>query len=300
MNADELARALGFKRSGNQWAGCCVAHDDRNPSMIIFDGRNGSAQVRCLSGCQSIDIIDALRERGVWKGNGHAEPDDDAARIERDRQIEAKREANRRLALHIWIELIDAHNTIAQAYLNQRGLELPAGKELIRYHRQCPLKDGVAPALVAVMRDLETNDIVGINRLFLETNPYGLVKKIKGMMLGRAGGAAMMLSDWDEIFYGRPAGRLLVCEGLETGLAIKANHPERAVWALGSAGAIASSPIVPGVGHLVICADNDADNIDSGFMAAVDCAKRWNESARATILMPDRPGADFADVPIEV
>ena len=29
MNAEQLARALGFKRSGNQWVGRCVAHDDR-------------------------------------------------------------------------------------------------------------------------------------------------------------------------------------------------------------------------------------------------------------------------------
>ena len=65
MNADEIAHALGGKRSGNQWLARCVAHDDRNPSMIIFEGRNGSAQVRCLAGCEPIDIIEELRERGL-------------------------------------------------------------------------------------------------------------------------------------------------------------------------------------------------------------------------------------------
>ena len=36
--------------------------------MIIFEGRNGLAQVRCLAGCDPIDIIEVLRERGLWGG----------------------------------------------------------------------------------------------------------------------------------------------------------------------------------------------------------------------------------------
>jgi hypothetical protein len=65
MNADQLAHALGAKRSGRQWVCKCVAHEDKAPSLIIFDGRE-RVQVRCLAGCAQDDIIDALAARGLW------------------------------------------------------------------------------------------------------------------------------------------------------------------------------------------------------------------------------------------
>ena len=65
MNAEMLATALGGKDAGKQWAACCPAHEDKSPSLIIFDGRE-SVQVRCLALCDPQDVIDALRARGLW------------------------------------------------------------------------------------------------------------------------------------------------------------------------------------------------------------------------------------------
>jgi hypothetical protein len=65
MNAEQIARALGGKRSGNQCICKCPAHNDTDPSMSVFDGKS-AVQVRCYSGCAPIDIIAALRERGLW------------------------------------------------------------------------------------------------------------------------------------------------------------------------------------------------------------------------------------------
>lgn len=310
MKAAELARALGFKRSGNQWLGCCVAHDDHNPSMIIFDGRNGDAQVRCLAGCSSSDIIEALRARGVWQGGGYNSgaitdtPLDDATRERRDREIAERDRKRAKLAIRIWVQARDPVGTPAEHYLWGRGLYLPkdAGS-IIRYHPQCPKGPAgsveYVPALIALMRDVETFEPCAINRLFLDIDQNA---KTGGMMLGLAGNAAMMITSrhdtfWDDLSF---CPRLAICEGLETGLAISRNA--RCVWALGSAGAIGRFPVIFGVGHIVICADNDLDNLDSGFVAAIDCARRWNASShqRATIMMPNLAGADFADCPIEV
>ena len=57
-------------------------------------------------------------------------------------------------------------------------------------------------------------------------------------------------------------------------------------------------PVIFGVGHLTIFADNDEQNLDTGFVAAVDCAKRWNASSHqsASIHMPTEAGKDFADL----
>jgi len=298
MKAAELARALGFKRAGNQWLGCCVAHDDRNPSMIVFEGKTGATMVRCLAGCDPLDIIKALRNRGLWDGSGRSDDIDiglDELRKQRDREIAARDRRRSSVALSIWGQARDPNDTPVEDYLKGRGLELPMrANEVIRYHQACPKGSGAAieyvPALIALMRDPVSFDPVGINRLFLDIDQNA---KLGGMMLGKAG--AMMLTGrhdtfWDDLSF---CPRLCVCEGLETGLAL-GRMGDRCVWALGSAGAIARFPVIFGVGHLLICADNDP----TGMRAAIECAERWNASShqKATILMPSAVGADFADL----
>ena len=59
--AEELASALGGKKLGKQWSACCPAHDDKSPSLIIFEGRTGAVQVRCMAGCEPIEIIAEIR-----------------------------------------------------------------------------------------------------------------------------------------------------------------------------------------------------------------------------------------------
>jgi len=310
MNAEQLARALGFKRSGNQWLGCCVAHDDKNPSMIIFEGRNGSAQVRCLAGiCDPIDIIEVLRERGLW--NGSASHWDDG-RPWNEHDIEEMRRADlartdqrhkQMLALRLWNEAVDPRGTIVEAYLKGRGLVLPpsAAVSLVRYHPRCTKGSDVAPALIALMRNPVTFEPQAINRLFLLEDPItGFVSKSSGMMLGGSG--AMMITSrfdtfWDDLSF---CPKLYVCEGLETGLALHMSG-RKPVWALGSANAIRTLPVLFAVGHLVICADYDPVDARTGVRpgpdAALECRDRWNASSHqsASILMPPQEGTDFAD-----
>ena len=59
--AEELARAPGGKKLGKQWSACCPAHDDKLPSLIIFEGRTGAVQVRCMADCEPIEIIAETR-----------------------------------------------------------------------------------------------------------------------------------------------------------------------------------------------------------------------------------------------
>ena len=83
--AEELARALGGKKLGKQWSACCPAHDDKSPSLIIFEGRTGAVQVRCMAGCEPIEIIAEIRwhevadrlsmmHRDGWTGNRVSNP----------------------------------------------------------------------------------------------------------------------------------------------------------------------------------------------------------------------------------
>ena len=58
---EELARAPGGKKLGKQWSACCPAHDDKSASPIFFEGRTGAVQVRCMAGCEPIEIIAEIR-----------------------------------------------------------------------------------------------------------------------------------------------------------------------------------------------------------------------------------------------
>ena len=195
MTAEDIARALGFKRAGRQWLGCCVAHPDRHPSMLVFDGKH-AVQVRCLAGvCDPIEIIEVLRERGLW-GSG-ADPWDIDADAIGPRVDPASVDPHRKhkLAMRIWHEALDPRGTIAEIYLRGRGLVLPAScaVSVVRYHPRCPKGGDFAPALVVLMRNVETFEPQAIQRIFLE-QVEGKWVKADAMMLGPAGGAAMMLT----------------------------------------------------------------------------------------------------------
>lgn len=294
MDAEQIAKALGGKRSGNQWKCRCPAHPDKDPSMIVFDGRE-RVQVRCYAGCDPLDIIAALRAMGLWEGSGNGHDAQEAQRRVETPRTDPSRHG--KLALEIWEQSVDPRGTPAEDYLRGRGLALPSSAAVtaLRYLEQCPKGSDTAPALVALMRNVESFKPQAIQRLFLKPENWDWVKDGSGMMLGPVGNAAMMISSRAETFSGQLAWcpRLYVCEGLETGLALhQAGH--RPVWALGSAGAIARFPVLFGVGHCVICADND--NTSTGISAAIDCAERWNASSKATIVMPGVSNSDFADM----
>jgi sRNA-binding protein len=55
------ALTLGGKKPGKQWSAWHPAHDDKSPSLIIFEGRTGAVQVRCIAGCEPIEIIAEIR-----------------------------------------------------------------------------------------------------------------------------------------------------------------------------------------------------------------------------------------------
>ena len=89
MNAETIARALGGRKVGDGWMARCPAHEDRQPSLSIADGKGDKVLVRCHAGCDQRDIIAALRSRGLWVTDGrhagravsrrlHAQPNPEA------------------------------------------------------------------------------------------------------------------------------------------------------------------------------------------------------------------------------
>lgn len=65
MTTEALAHALGGRRSGANWMARCPAHEDKNPSLSIRDA-NGKSLLHCHAGCTQKDVIQAVKDLGLW------------------------------------------------------------------------------------------------------------------------------------------------------------------------------------------------------------------------------------------
>jgi hypothetical protein len=55
-----LARLDCVRPNGRGWAARCPAHEDRNPSLSIGEGREGKILLHCFGGCTSEAVCDSL------------------------------------------------------------------------------------------------------------------------------------------------------------------------------------------------------------------------------------------------
>jgi AAA domain len=69
-DAAEIAKALGGKKSGKGYSCRCPAHNDKSPSLSVTDAGDGRVLLKCHTGCSQEDVMDALRDRGLFGGGG--------------------------------------------------------------------------------------------------------------------------------------------------------------------------------------------------------------------------------------
>jgi putative DNA primase/helicase len=192
-----------------------------------------------------------------------------------------EREGRTASALRIWREAMPITGTLAERYL--QGRKLPLDVDGLRFHPYCPFGSDRLPCVVALYRDIITNEPKAIHRTAL--TPDG--EKIDRKALGPKAGCAIKLTPDDAVATG-----LTIAEGIETALAGMALG-FRPAWALGDAGEIAKFPVLPGVECLSILVDND----HAGQNAALECSKRWTAAGREVFrVVPIARGQDMADV----
>jgi len=67
ISAETLTQALNGKWTGTQGTARCPAHEDRNPSLSISEKpEGGNPLVHCFAGCSKEEVIDALKQMGLW------------------------------------------------------------------------------------------------------------------------------------------------------------------------------------------------------------------------------------------
>ncbi|MBL6082483.1 toprim domain-containing protein [Belnapia sp. T18] len=205
---------------------------------------------------------------------------------ERPRQPSEEERRRAALARRIWTEAAPAAGSLVERYLASRGLSLPADAPL-RFHPTCRRGAERLPAMVALMTDPATGEPRGVHRTFLLPDGSGKVESDAKMMLGAAG--VIRLVPDEEV-----AACLGIAEGIETSLALMQRFGWTPVWAAGSAGGIASFPVLAGIEALTIFPD--ADDSGASLKAARQCAGRWRAEGREVRHIAPPAGADFADL----
>jgi DNA polymerase family A/CHC2 zinc finger/Toprim domain len=264
---------------------CCPFHEDRTPSLRIYDdgyhcfscGAHGN-QLDWLVNAEEMDRDEAVELLKTWDG----------PLIDRALRYN-KAEANRGRALRLWEDAVSITNTLAARYLSEtRRIDLAALPTdidtALRFHSRCPFNGTHHPCLLALMRDVMTDEPTGIHRIALTAD----AQKIDRWMLGATGAVKL----WSA------GSQLVVGEGIETVLAAATripyeDAPLRPAWALLSSNPLAQFPVVAGVERLLLLIDHD----HAGLTAAKACANRWSRARRTVVqLLPDDVGADFNDL----
>jgi putative DNA primase/helicase len=175
-------------------------------------------------------------------------------------------------------------------YLLSRQLSLPdeLADEVVRFHPALIFEGICVGGMVALFRDIVSNEPCGIHRTFLDSDGRKLDRK----MLGRAHGAAVKLDADEDVTLGVHVG-----EGVETCLAAWLAG-FRPVWALGSAGAIRDFPLLPGIEAVTIL--GEVGDSGANHRAAEVCASRWFAAGRQAFIVEPQIGGDLNDVWREV
>ena len=195
------------------------------------------------------------------------------------------------MAKRLWEMSAPVGGTIAEAYLVSRGIDadIVARCTDMRFLAAARLRDGdrryVLPALITAVRNAG-GDLTGLHRTFLASDGSGkaAVDNPK-RALGRLSGSGAWLA---------PHGRcLVVAEGIETGLSVKAAFPGVALVAGLTAPHMAMLEIPECFTRILIAADPDV----AGLRAAARLANRLTAGGRpARIVSPDERRGDFNDL----
>jgi len=298
----EVARrgGLGLKRIGRELVGPCMRCGGRDRFSISMAKRVWNCR-GCGRGGDVIDLVmhldgvghrDAVRTltgmsvRSVQSGQAEHFP------IERTKQDNTD-EQNTERALRLWNDAESIAGTVAENYLWRRGLNDLPGASVLRLLKGCPFDGGRQVCLIALYRDMTTNEPRAIARTAIDSSG----NKIGRMTLGPTKGAAIKIDDDTDVELG-----LVIGEGLETVLAGR-QLGFRPAWALGSSGAIKTFPVLSGITTLTILVDHDdpdRNGRQAGQEAARECAKRWFEAGKEVQrLVPKKAGADLNDCLVE-
>ena len=245
--------------------------------------------IKIERGCSFVDALDHAAQYVSELRNGHHSSRPASRPAPRQTVDDDDGDDEKRIeqALAIWCEARPLRGTLAERYLRSRCIEVPdEALEVLRFHPRCPWGIGTRPAMVALIRDIITDEPIGIHRTALSADG----SKIGRKALGLKGGGAIKLSP----LMGA-GSELLIGEGIETTLSASILGFGSPAWSVIDAGEMSRFPALPGISRLTIAVDHDVKG--AGEKAAAETKARWEAAGlRVRTAMPSTPGEDFNDV----
>ncbi len=241
----------------------------------------GVSLLYCYAGCSFREIIQALIRIGLLGKQAYDHTLSFSKQFCADLK-RAKKKAERAKA--IWQQSKPIENTLAETYLRMRGITCDLPTDL-RFHSKCPHPSKSAlPALVALVKGAGS---FAIHRTFLQANGCKTDQKPAKAMLGSVTGGAVHLSQAN-------AKHLVICEGIETGLALLSGLLSEPVnlWASLSTSGMMRVNLPPTKGRLTIAMDGD----DAGRKAGFNLAARAYSHGFEVFMMQAPKGTDFNNV----
>jgi hypothetical protein len=258
----------------------CPFHDDSTPSLHIYPDH-----YHCFACDAHGDHVDWLmRVEGMTRDEAmHLLENWDGSRLAPTEQKAGDMLAG---AQCIWNAAKPIAGTLAIKYLEDvRRIDttLLPDNDALRFHPHCPFDRSQVPCLVAVYRDVISDEFAGIHRIALIPDVF-TGAKVQRRTLG-SWSAPRAIKLW-------PIGeQLFLGEGIETVLAAATHLGMRPAWAAGSSGNLKKFPVLANT-RLTLLVDHDGSGID----AARVCIQRWRDAGRKVkTRQPKRSGTDFND-----
>jgi hypothetical protein len=224
-----VGRRVQLRRAGREWRGLSPFNKERTASFFVSNqkqfwhdfssGKHGDIfafvmETEGLDFRQAVERIAALAGANLPDGEVSAAPAPPQQKeAKAEHELDDDQRDRRHRALAIWEVAGDLAGTLAARYLTARKLVLPEGisGRVLRFQPACPFEGRRGPALIALYRDIHTDEPRAIHRRAL--TPDG--RKIgKPLALGPKAGCAVKLSDNADVEQGLHVG-----EGVETTLA---------------------------------------------------------------------------------
>lgn len=280
--AATVAQALKARRHSGGWIAPCPAHNDRDPSLTIRDGRNGIL-LHCWAGCSFQSILDAIKALGVTD-----DPSSTPTLPPHRHEATGGRIGSIEAALRVW-DNSGALCEVSRLYLERRGLLTAKGVRSLRSTRlrHPETKEENVPTLIVPRHD-DAGHVVGVQRIFLD--------EADGTKY-RDGLAKMSLGEQGVARLSAPSGGLIgLAEGPETALAASLLFGTP-VWAC--CGGFPQRRVDWPAQRIVMIIDNDRPNkknMNKSSMVKAQGFKEANPQIAIKAWMAPNVGEDAADV----
>lgn len=287
----------------NQWRATCPAHGSGKNQALSICLEGDRVLLHCFAGCSSESVLERLDLTWRELHEGSERRWNPAPRAP---SIPRPDEGQRSKLERLWAAAKPLDGTDpASRYLEARGLRLERYPVVLRLHPALEyFHEGISvgrfPAMLARVEHPE-HGLVALHRIYLKPDGSAKAdvpspKKLTGPVFeGATKGAAIRLYN--------PVERLALAEGIETALAVHlaSGWP---VWACVRAGGLERVELPSSVQEVMICADHDPVNPQTGLrpgLAAADALARrlLAEGRTVRLAVPPTEGQDWLDVYLE-